>query len=118
MTDMTPERAAGDLIARLEEWIHGRKDRAMQMSIDNSFGATCWTVELFGNSKHLVVSEVNFLEPAEKDCGPMQGMFHDSRPAYPYQYLSYVVLSDDMDDWPGLRSTLDRALQRAQEIGM
>lgn len=110
------------LIMELEDWNNAEKDRCVSIEIDNGYGATCWTVHLYGKGKHLCCSETNFIEyPGRKgkDWGPEDDVkLVEHSHGYPEEYLSVVVDGDEMEDWPGLALTIKRALARANEIGM
>jgi len=86
---------------RLESWRNGHKSRSVQIGIDNGYGATCWEVELWGNQKHVVAAEVSFWKNEAESATPN------------------VVFVGDVDGgWPGLRRTIEAALDRADELGL
>jgi hypothetical protein len=86
------------VIERLEKWKGSHKSHSVQIGIDDSYGATCWEVELrrrseTGKPQRIVASEVQFWK------GTPQPWF--------------VVVADEDDDWPGLEATIAAALNAA-----
>lgn len=104
-----------DLISELEDWNNGHKTRSVDLSIDNGYGATCWSVKLSTENGVIVVCETNFWQLKEPD-----GMIGN----FPYwkgknnEYVFFVVTEDDFVDWPGLRPTLERALDVVSAMGL
>ncbi len=109
-------------LERLEKWHSGHKSRQVTVEIGSSYGATCWSVHLYGNGKHLCCAETSFFGTDEDrgrtDWGPKKDLLVEHVEAYPEEYFSVVVDGDSMRGWPGLARTIDRALERADEIGM
>jgi len=89
-----------DLLGRLETWRNGHKSRSVQIGIDNGYGATCWTVDLFGKGQTVHAAEVSFWE-GEAESAP-----------------DNVVFAKNGDKWPGLQATLTAALERAETLGL
>lgn len=104
-----------DLISELEDWNNGHKIRTVDISIDNGYGATCWSVKLSSESGVIVVCETNLWQVKEPD-----GVFGN----IPYwegknkEYVFFAVMEDDFIEWPGLRPTLEKALDVVNAMGL
>lgn len=111
-------------LERLEKWKSGHKARAVEIGHDNGYGASCWTVELWGkDNKEVKCSEVSFfcapkgheiprhlvsvMPPERSDWTPEEEEAHDAE-----------MFRRWGDDWPGLEATIVAALDRAEELGL
>ena len=84
----------------LEAWRAESKDHAIEISVGNGYGASCWEVTLFKGKTKLVCCEVAFFE------GPTERQMGDDL---------YVVVPEQ-EDWPGLDATIHHALAKAREF--
>lgn len=104
-----------DLISELEDFNNGHKARSVDISIDNGYGATCWVVKLFNEKQTIIAEEVNMFELKTAD-GNIGGI--------PYwngknnSIVVFAVTDDDFTEWPGLRPTLQKALDIATAMGL
>lgn len=82
----------------LEAWLNEHKNRAVEISHDNGYGAACWEVILYRGLQKVVCNEVAFMEgPArvEKDGN------------------LWIYMPGD--EWHGLEATILFALETARE---
>ena len=103
-----------DIIKKLENWHTAKKGRYVKgISIDTTYGATCWEV---------VLGNVNIK--------PKEGWFNESDRAEVYvtetsfisgdmpQNCAVVVDGDEMKSWPGLVATIELAIELANKLGL
>jgi len=95
---------------RLENWVGGHKCRAVQIDIDDGYGASRWHVKLWEGKRKFEALEVNFFLIKKEDIPPD---------------MTYVVFVDDegdegdedceAEDWPGLEATINAAIDLAEK---
>jgi hypothetical protein len=96
-------------LEELEMWKSEHKSHAVEISIDDGYGATCWTVKLSGRDKKVVTaSEASFF-PIPPDKVPPEVVF---------VVPPNVDETDEDWDWPGLGPTILAAVKRARELGL
>jgi len=91
-------------LTRLEKWNGGHKARAVEISIDNGYGASCWAIKLNHEHGTTTASEVMFTQP--KGMSYRQAVELAER-------QGHVVADkgdDESDDWPGLEVTISAAI--------
>ena len=105
-----------DAITRLEEWKYANKGRWVEISIDDGYGATCWSVLLgnrnvsrkegwaFQNNKDATGCVVSAAECSFFD--------YDSIPP------NIVFVNTEEETFPGLAKVILAALDRAKELGV
>lgn len=100
-----------DALERLENWRHGHKARSVKIGIDDGYGATCWTVELWGKGKKIDTHE-GYVYAAE--CN----FFVIGKPLP--EYVVYVKDGDSDEDWdwPGLAAVIHAAIDCAEKLGL
>jgi hypothetical protein len=81
-----------DAIERLQSFLAGHKARSCTISIDNGYGATCWSMELYleGRKMPLEASEAGIMR-TEEDAG------RDP-------------------DWPGLAAVIHHGIDEAERL--
>ena len=104
-----------NIIEKLEKWHSVKKGRYVkEISIDTTYGATCWEV---------VLGNVNIK--------PKEGWLNESGKAEVYVAETYfvggdgmppncavVVDGDKMKSWPGLTATIELAIELADKLGL
>ncbi len=91
----------------LEKWKRGSKARAVSITCDDGYGASCWVVDLYGSGKRKIHAwEVYFFELKKEDCPPE------------LTFARAPWEDDEDDDWPGLEKTIWAALKKAEEVGL
>lgn len=75
-----------DAITRLESWKYARKDRAVEIDIDDGYGSSAW---------HVMLKHNKGFTSAVEYCVPREG---------------YVSVGDIDGDWPGLAATIHAAI--------
>jgi hypothetical protein len=90
-----------DAIKRLEKWKNSSKCHSCEIKIDNGYGATCWSVHLYGGagSSGAVVDAY--------ECPFVSG-------EYPKHIV--FVCPENMDEWPGLAATIHTALNHWEKL--
>jgi len=83
----------------LENWRYGHKSRSVFINADDGYGASCWTVKLFGHGKEVYAAETSFWE-------------HKTIP----ENVVFVVDGNSDDDWPGLEAVILAAIKKAEEL--
>lgn len=96
-------------IERLEKWKAGHKSRSASISIDDGYGASCWTVSLRAGSKLATAHEVCFWEDSGAGW-PENVVFVNKQPD--------LLEGKDEDDWPGLEKTILAAVDLAERLGI
>ena len=94
-----------EVIEQLEKWRNASKSRAVTIEIDDGYGATCWRVELHQGKNAIHCSETNFVESEGVDP-----RWHE----HEGDLWCCVVDGDEMNGWPGLAATIERALECAE----
>lgn len=96
-----------DVLKRLEAWKNAEKCRSVSIAIDDGYGATCWRVNLHRGESLVNCWETSFI------CYPgVDPWWHE----VDGHLWCCVVPGDDMDDWPGLESTIERAIDCAERF--
>jgi hypothetical protein len=97
-----------DAIAELEAWKHDHKARACCIEIDNSYGATCWTVKLYGEDNGAVLAaEVSFyMGTPARNAVFLQRDLEDGTTVRP----DGTPVPDDAEVYEGLGPTILAAL--------
>lgn len=104
-----------DLLAKLEAWRNGHKARSVTLYIDNGYGASSWTVILYGQGPQVTVEEsvdMGVPDPLEPD-GTVAGYSFSRQDD---GSLCFDVKTPKRGEWAGLHRTLEAALAIAEEL--
>lgn len=85
-------------ITRLESWIAKHKGHSVSIDRDDGYGASCWTVDLFG---------VRGADFGKIKAYESSGVNEDPD--------LVAVWDREHNDWPGLAAVIHAALDRAEE---
>jgi len=109
-------------LQRLEKWKSGHNARSVSIQIDDGYGASCWTVELYGqgNADHESFGPYEY-KPGYVYAAEVSFFLSDKEPPRNYVYVipNYKEEVDNKDwDWPGLEAVINAAIDRAEELGL
>ena len=85
-------------IAELEKYRAAHKSHAVEISVDDGYGAACWSVQLWRGKHYIYAAEVSFFEGPDRS----------------EEDGNVCVSLPESDDWPGLGPTIELALREAR----
>lgn len=107
-------------IERLEKWNNRHKNRSVSISIDDGYGATCWTVTLQGGRN----PPLDWWPPPKEgeDRKLVERCVYAQEVAFMHGTFppnSLCVHDGESDeDWPGLEKTIHAAIDRAEALDL